>query len=50
VRHGRHPAGEVSEALNRLATGGVEVTGILFTDVPSGTLGYGPKEAQVYGT
>jgi tyrosine-protein kinase Etk/Wzc len=51
VRHGRHPAAEVSEALSRLATGGVEVTGILFTDVPSGTLGYGSKEGKspVYG-
>ncbi len=47
VRHGKHPAAEVSEALSRLATGGVEVTGILFTDVPSGTLGYGPKDGKL---
>jgi tyrosine-protein kinase Etk/Wzc len=43
VRHGRHPVGEVSEALNRLQSGGVSVRGILFTDVPAARFTYGTR-------
>jgi tyrosine-protein kinase Etk/Wzc len=43
VRHGRHPVSEVSEALDRLRSGGVSVRGILFTDVPAAKHTYGSR-------
>jgi tyrosine-protein kinase Etk/Wzc len=47
ARHGRHPVGEVYEALSRLQNGGVSVAGILFTDVPLDKARYG---SGYYGT
>jgi tyrosine-protein kinase Etk/Wzc len=37
VRHGRHPIGEISETVKRLQTGGVNLKGVLLTDVPQAT-------------
>lgn len=34
VRYGRHPIGEISETAKRLETGGVNLKGVLLTDVP----------------
>ena len=34
VRYGRHPIGEISETAKRLETGGVNLNGVLLTDVP----------------
>ncbi|VVD32648.1 polysaccharide biosynthesis tyrosine autokinase [Paraburkholderia dioscoreae] len=41
VRHGRHPLAEIVECVNRLRNAGVELKGVLFTDVPQRRLGYG---------
>ncbi|WP_207004564.1 polysaccharide biosynthesis tyrosine autokinase [Trinickia mobilis] len=37
VRYGRHPIGEISETVKRLQTGGVNLKGVLLTDVPQAT-------------
>ncbi|WP_206951338.1 polysaccharide biosynthesis tyrosine autokinase [Trinickia acidisoli] len=34
VRYGRHPIGEIEETAKRLETGGVNLKGVLLTDVP----------------
>jgi tyrosine-protein kinase Etk/Wzc len=34
VRYGRHPSGEIAETAKRLETGGVNLQGVLLTDVP----------------
>lgn len=34
VRYGRHPIGEIGETAKRLETGGVNLKGVLLTDVP----------------
>jgi tyrosine-protein kinase Etk/Wzc len=34
VRYGRHPIGEIVETAKRLETGGVNLKGVLLTDVP----------------
>ncbi|RKP50911.1 polysaccharide biosynthesis tyrosine autokinase [Trinickia fusca] len=34
VRYGRHPIGEITETAKRLETGGVNLKGVLLTDVP----------------
>ncbi|WP_090685889.1 polysaccharide biosynthesis tyrosine autokinase [Paraburkholderia phenazinium] len=41
VRHGRHPAMEISEALKRLVNAGVNLHGVLLTDVPPPKLNLG---------
>jgi tyrosine-protein kinase Etk/Wzc len=41
VRHGRHPAMEISEALKRLINAGVNLHGVLLTDVPPPKLNLG---------
>ena len=37
VRYGRHPIGEIAETAKRLETGGVNLKGVLLTDVPPAT-------------
>jgi tyrosine-protein kinase Etk/Wzc len=34
IRHGRHPVGELAETAKRLRNGGVNLQGVLLTDVP----------------
>jgi tyrosine-protein kinase Etk/Wzc len=34
IRHGRHPVGELAETAKRLRNGGVDLQGVLLTDVP----------------
>jgi tyrosine-protein kinase Etk/Wzc len=34
IRHGRHPVGELAETVKRLRNGGVNLQGVLLTDVP----------------
>ena len=41
VRHGRHPPTEISEALKRLVNAGVNLHGVLLTDVPPPKLNLG---------
>jgi tyrosine-protein kinase Etk/Wzc len=37
IRHGRHPLGEIAETVKRLQNGGVNLKGVLLTDVPQAT-------------
>ena len=37
VRYGKHPIGEIAETAKRLETGGVNLKGVLLTDVPPAT-------------
>jgi len=41
VRHGRHSAAELRECTRQLASGGVDVSGFLLTDVPGRGIAYG---------
>ena len=41
VRHGRNSAGELKEAARQLSSGGVDLDGVLLTDVPPRGASYG---------
>jgi tyrosine-protein kinase Etk/Wzc len=41
VRHGRHTVAEITEVECHLRNAGVEIRGVLFTDVPQRRIGYG---------
>jgi tyrosine-protein kinase Etk/Wzc len=49
LRHGKHPMGEISETAKRLRNGGVQLKGVLFTDVPKRRVGYGSYYSGYYG-
>jgi tyrosine-protein kinase Etk/Wzc len=48
VRHGRHTVAEITEAERRLGNAGVQIRGVLFTDVPQRRLGYGSYYSGYY--
>jgi tyrosine-protein kinase Etk/Wzc len=41
MRHGRHTAADIVEAERRLRIAGLNVSGVLLTDVPQSKMGYG---------
>ncbi|MFM0640730.1 polysaccharide biosynthesis tyrosine autokinase [Paraburkholderia metrosideri] len=49
LRHGRHPASEITEVAKRLRNGGVSLKGVLFTDIPQQRLGNGSYYTGYYG-
>lgn len=48
IRHGRHPVGEIGETAKRLANAGVQLEGVLLTDVPQAPLNVGGSYSAYY--